>query len=685
MLKGLKNWREPKKLWQIFTLLGLALLVIIIFAQKIEFSAIDLGRHLENGRLVFQDKDVLFKNFYSYTEPEQTFINHHWFSGVIFYGSFLLGGFKLLSLFNIFLALIVFFTFFRLAYKRAGFYLSVLMSLPAILLFNERVEIRPEIFSYFFIALTWLIWESKKLNSRIKTLITIPIFIFWANLHIYFFIGLALVAFKLLENFLWKFTDNQESIFKARFLATFAGIKKDIFNFLILTSACLLTPNHWRGPLYPFNIFKNYGYQIAENKSIFYLQNLTLNYNFNIFKLLLALLFVGLVANWFFYRRIRWFDLFFGIFISALALFASRNLALFGLVAMVIISSSLRKPLEFFNIKFYSLFDKLMFKIRAKMKFEAQKYLPVIPILLILALAGFFIKDYNGQHNFLKGSFGLGLGSGEEDSFNFFKDSGLSGPIFNNYDSGSALIFGLGAQEPVFVDNRPEAYSLKFFSDTYLPMQTDKDVWKKTLEEYKFKTIYFSYADQTPWGTTFLKNILADDDWALVYFDRSYVILALKSETPSEILDKYTLDDRAFRNKLRQLAKNSNIQKQFYLGSLAQSYGAPDLAEEIYRQILLEQPRNHRAVFSLAYFYSAFSNRDSLLKSIFYFNRGLKLEDSVPGIYSQRAMVYWNLGDYKQAEIDWRYALKINRHDVDALYYLEQIKDLKKQGRLPRD
>ena len=109
------------------------------------------------------------------------------------------------------------------------------------------------------------------------------------------------------------------------------------------------------------------------------------------------------------------------------------------------------------------------------------------------------------------------------------------------------------------------------------------------------------------------------------------------------------------------------------------------MAEEIYRQILLEQPRNHRAVFSLAYFYSAFSNRDSLLKSIFYFNRGLKLEDSVPGIYSQRAMVYWNLGDYKQAEIDWRYALKINRHDVDALYYLEQIKDLKKQGRLPRD
>ena len=85
MWKTIKNLRESHGLLQAAILFGLLILVGIIFAQKIELSSVDLGRHLENGRLVFENTDVLFKNFYSYTEPEAEFINHHWLGGVIFY------------------------------------------------------------------------------------------------------------------------------------------------------------------------------------------------------------------------------------------------------------------------------------------------------------------------------------------------------------------------------------------------------------------------------------------------------------------------------------------------------------------------------------------------------------------------------------------------------------------------
>ncbi|HZJ41208.1 MAG TPA: hypothetical protein VFD16_03015 [Candidatus Saccharimonadales bacterium] len=676
MLRIFQNLREPKKFWRIFILLGLSLLVIIIFAQKIEFSAVDLGRHLENGRLVFQNKDVLFKNFYSYTEPDQTFINHHWLAGVIFYAVYLLGGFNLLSLFNILLALAVFWAFFRLAYKRAGFYLPALLSLPAILLFSERVEIRPEIFSYLFLALTWLIWENEKLSVKRKMFILIPLFILWANVHIYFFFGLALLAFKLAEKFLGQVFDGGQDSLKIRATNAFFRIKKDLFNLLLLTSVCLITPNHWRGFFYPFNILKNYGYQIAENKSIFYLQNLMLNYNFNIFKLLLLVLALALIANWFFYKKPRWFDLFFGIFISVLALFASRNLAFFGLISLVLISSSLKRPAEFLGTK--------LIPYRQGISEKIKKYFPILPLALIMSLVVFLSLDYHGRNNFLKGGFGLGLAAGEEDSFQFFHDSGLVGPIFNNYDGGSALIFGLKEQEQVFVDNRPEAYNPQFFSDVYLPMQNDNAQWEKVLAQYNFKVVYFAYTDQTPWGTVFLSRILKDADWSLVYFDRYYVILVRKSEAQADFLSKYTLDDWAFRTRLRQLSQVANVKSQFYLAYLAQSYGMSDLAEEIYHQVLLNNPQNQKAIFSFAHLYSNSSDRNTLLKAIDYFYRGLKIENKTPGTYSDLALVYWRLEDYQQAEANWQQALKINHHDVDALYYLAQVEDLKKRGLLPR-
>jgi tetratricopeptide (TPR) repeat protein len=317
---------------------------------------------------------------------------------------------------------------------------------------------------------------------------------------------------------------------------------------------------------------------------------------------------------------------------------------------------------------------------------KIKKYFPILPGVLIICLVIFLSLDYQGRNNFLKGNFGLGLADGEADSFQFFKDSGLSGPIFNNYDAGSALIFGLKDKDggKVFVDNRPEAYDAQFFSDVYLPMQNDNEQWKKILEQYKFKAVYFAYTDQTPWGKTFLTRILADTDWSLIYFDRHYVILVRKSEVSTEIVNKYNLDSWSFRTRLRQLSQASSVKDKLHLASLAQSYGMPDLAEEIYHQILLNDARNQKAIFSLAYLYSSATDRNLLFKALEYFYRGLKLENRTPGAYSDIAMVYWNLGEYKQAEANWHQALKINHRDANALYYLAQVEDLKKRGRLPR-
>ena len=337
-----KNFKI-KSLFKILIFLGLLALIFTIFSQRIELTSVDLGRHLANGRELFSHPDLLFKNTYSYTEPNSRFINHHWLAGLIYYKLYLIGGFKILSLFNILTIILAFSLVFSMAKRRAGFYLSAVLSLPFIFLLSERVEVRPEIFSYLFIFLVWFILENFKHKKWHGLLYLIPLFILWVNIHIYFFIGLALVGFKAVAEFLPIFLELKTNL-KTRFLRVWSESKQYFINLGVLILACLLNPNTISGLLYPFNIFHNYAYEIAENKSVFYLGHLMFNQNFPIFKLGLFLLVLSFTAIIFFKKKINYFDLLAGAFFSVLALIYSRNLSIFSLAAFKI--SEDNEPLQ---------------------------------------------------------------------------------------------------------------------------------------------------------------------------------------------------------------------------------------------------------------------------------------------------------------------------------------------------
>src|SRR3989338_2363588 len=88
-----------------------------LFAQKIDLTTADLGRHIKNGELILngsveERRAVFTENFYSYTEPTHPFLNHHWGSGVLFYLIERVAGFGGLSLFFLLgIALSLFFCF----------------------------------------------------------------------------------------------------------------------------------------------------------------------------------------------------------------------------------------------------------------------------------------------------------------------------------------------------------------------------------------------------------------------------------------------------------------------------------------------------------------------------------------------------------------------------------------------
>jgi len=505
--------KKEVKIFHIIVLLLLMVLYGFLFAQKIDLTTSDLGRHIKNGQLIIQGNfKVLNTNFYSYTEPNFPTINHHWGSGVIFYLIWKYFGFAGLSIFYVFIALIIFYILFKIAQKESNFTIAFLLSLLLIPLMVARKEVRPEIFTYLFACLFfWILWSWDKNQLNNKWLFFLPVMeIFWVNIHIYFILGPILVGIFWIKEVIKK-SQKLTLILLLTFLAT------------------LINPFGIKGSLYPFNIFKNYAYLIVENQSVWFLKNWGMhNPNLTLFEIIFACLVLSfiilMVKN---PRRFSFVYFSLASIFSAMAWLAIRNFAIFAFFALPITAYNVKKSFE--NHTFTPL--------------EIQFIASILTLTLIFI--GIFV--YYPRLILQKTKFGLGLMPGNNQSARFFKNQNLQGPIFNNYDIGGYLIYHLYPQEKVFVDNRPEAYSISHFQKIYIPCQQDNSLWKKLDKKYNFNAIFFSYHDLTNWGQKFLIERIKDNNWAPVFADNYAIIFAKRNKINQSVIEKYEIPRNYFR------------------------------------------------------------------------------------------------------------------------------------------
>lgn len=659
----------------------------LIFFQEINFTSLDLGRHLENGKIVWSEPQVLYKNLYSFTEPDHPFVNHHWLSGVVYYGLYKIGGFKILSLLNILLALLAAgFSFFH-AKKMSGTAIAAIIGLPAIIIMSERTDIRPEMFSLFLIVLFfWLLekWrqnESRGLSNKRIIYASSLIMLFWVNLHIYFFAGLLLISLFSALSLIFSFLKQKS---RPRFKETVIANKDKIYLALGAWGACLANPRFIQGLIYPLNIFKAYGYEIVENKSPFFLENLMVDPNIFVFKLILGLLAASFIVKTAFIIRRKEkiserfiFHFFVSIFFSAISFFAIRNLPVFGLICWPIIAlnfSSLKKWPGF--AAGLSLKETDNKKSGGSLKINA---ITIAVILIVYASAlNYVIKDEKTDQKIVRNPFGLGLKAGSDQSIKFFKEnnlpgqpSRLAGPIFNNYDLGSALEFWLYPGERVFTDNRPEAYTVEFFQNIYKPMQTSKEAWEKYSKEYGINLIYFSYTDGTPWARQFLAERMKDENWPMIYFDNYTVLMVKNGEKNRELINRYKMDGEKFKKRFKQLAGLAGADKML-LANFAELYGEDGLAQEIYEGELAKNPQGGKQLAGLAGVYAGRPKAEDQIKAVELFKKAAENGYRLPGIYVQIGLSYWSLGEYGEAKKMWEEALKIDKENTHARYYLNQ-------------
>lgn len=490
-------------------------------SHKIDLTTADLGRHIQNGNILVngapeERTGILKTNFYSYTMPEREFVNHHWLSGVYYYLVQTTFGFVGQSVFYILFALGSFILFFDVARRKSNFWIALATSIIVLPLIVKRAEVRPEVFTYFLTAAFFWLLSTRTNIKNDKWLWALPFLMFlWVNLHIGFVFGfLVMGAFGLEQLIL--FVRKKPNYFP----------KLLLISVLCLIAACI-NPNFIAGLLYPLQIFKDYGYLIVENQSIGFLENLnfTQGQHFVLYRIIVLLLGVCSVAaafkNW---RKINIPLLLLAIVGTYMAYKGIRNFPLFALFALPVIA--------------YHLY---ILKPR-QMEIGTKQIIWTLGMVIV----SFSLFLQNQERISKKEALGLGLLPDINKSAEFVKQNKISGPIFNNYDTGGYLIYHLYPQK-VFVDNRPEAYTTKFFQESYIQPQEDDKKFRELDEKYKFNSIFFSHRDYTPWAQEFLVRMTKDKAWAPVYVDDYNIIFLKRNSQNSELIRKYELPEDRFR------------------------------------------------------------------------------------------------------------------------------------------
>lgn len=717
----------------------------VLFFHNLTSINADIGRHIKLGEIIWQNKEVPKTNLFSFTAPDFPFINHHWLSEVIFYGIFNIGGSWSSGLQSviIFKALVLLVTYFilYLTVRRHNIFAVFLSFLISIFVFSARTEPRPEIFSYLFFAIYLLIiyrtrisnfefrisnqffnnlifkLRNYKIYSKLKIrnlkfqlswLWFLPLIqLFWVNMHIYFAIGPVIYLLFLIDRFINskfknynKVSERNENInFHFRTNADYTkynfiqNSKLEITILFLIMLANFANPNFVAGALYPLKVLGSYGYSVAENSSLFFLAKYFGSWapQDKLFLISFFILMGSFIINlWqtkklLYWLKTRTFDLLLVAITTALSFKMQRNIPLFALSLWPVMAKNLD---DFSNFEFLQRFPALHGNLlRAIFNLEKLKRWLYTCAIFVL-IASVYLVVSNRFYNWLDSAkrFGVSVSSAAQEGINFVKENGIQGPVFNNFDIGSYLVWQIqGVRYPiekapdpfrVFVDGRPEAYPVEFFEDIYKPMQRDQKVWREKSEKYGINYIFFAHTDMTEWGEEFLTRISKDKEWPMVFLNDSVVIFLKNTDANRPAIDKYKIIEDNIAEKIPQvLVKlDKNDDNAFVnFGNALYRFRWLTGSAKVFEALVENQPNNPYGYQGAGYAYASMNDPATQQKAADNLQKAIELGFKTFNNYFTLGIVNANLGNYFAAEENITKALKIKPDNRNARQTLETI------------
>jgi hypothetical protein len=479
---------KKAKLNKIFILLSIFLFLSLTF-QLFLFpnNNNDLGWHLKYGQYFHDHGQILKQNTFSYIMPSFIWDNSSWGYDILTFEIFNQFGFKGLTIAGALVGLIL--TIILLRFTKPNFAVGLLSFAPFYLIVSSVFYhgFRAQMLS--LLGLIFCMWIVKKIEQKNLTnkdyFLTFSIFVFWANFHSEFVLGIAYIGLVFLGKIFDYLKNKKTKLHKNQYLliliiAAFAGL----FNpfginiylqaFEHIFTARLSTIFEWEPwPWDSWQLWFLIGY-------VLFLANYFLkNKNKINFATALPLVIFGLQA--FLHRRMQ--------------------------APLVVISF----PVLIAALSCYKL------KLKPITLLILLSLLNLWVFVKILPQRAYWIENWQ-EYCDSKDNMGC-----SEDMITFLQENKIQGKMFNFYNWGGYLIWRY-PQEKVFIDGRMSAWKDK--KTSYMPFDHYRKIHnldKNSRQEFLKGNFDIAIV---PANTIFDKMLFEKLAWQIIYKDQKAVVMA---------------------------------------------------------------------------------------------------------------------------------------------------------------
>jgi len=598
-------------------ILILLLLFTFLFISQINtILDIDLWWNLKTGEYILKNLEVPQQDIFSYTLKNRPWLDHEWFSQVLFYLIFSKSGWLGLNILKAFIISLCFFILLSLSiskYKKIS--CTILLILLSVLAFGYRSALRPEIFSYLLLCMFLYVLESDK---RIYILPLLQII--WVNLHGYFILGPVLVLL---------YSIGEKKRFK-RYISVFA----------LVVLACFINPYFYKGALYPLRILLD---TVTQQK--LFMQNvhelmMPVRSGFGryvffwIFVIVTSISFILNLRN----VKVRHILLFGFSFLTAYL--AVRNMPIFIFIGLHLSAINLNRAALTKDIP------------------DKRSYIAII--LISCALIYFFLSNkyyaFTNQLGMRKTESRFSRIFMPSGACDFLENNNIKGAIFNTLDFGPYIGYRFYPEKRIFIDTRTDLYKDDFY-ESYRKAQNYPAQWHELHREYGFDIVLLRHLFS---GTEKLMRYLYNHKkWVLVYYDENSCVFLNDVSKHLRVINRFEVNF----NKKRIEDSDINIR----IARFFEKIGYEKLAEKVYIELLEKNPRFLEAGNNLAAIYI---NSERYKEGIDLMQRFLKYYPKSSELYANVETAYIRLGRKDEGVLMLEKSARLNPYSRKTSYVL---------------
>ena len=581
-------------------LLGVPALAFLMSFHTL--SGVDIFWHLKAGEIICQTHEVPKQDLFSFTRAGAEWIDAQWLFQVVVYALHQSLGYPGMVLFSAFLAALTWALILGIGYQPKRYILVTLLGLVSLVAASSRLKLRPESFSFFFIALEIYLIHQHQRGKKIA-LYFVPLLVWlWVNSEGLWPLGLFILLAFLIEEIFFLPGLNMQRYFKRAFPPAPAGAAARLGICFILSALfSFANPYGLKGVLFPWRLFREISFPgsffagyIGEFQNPFlYLPWLDLS------AYIILILFSSVVLSMALrIRRVSPASILLWASFLYLSVISLRNVALFAVVAASVIGIA---PAEGMN-------EGIFHSTRVRNFFSRARPYGAAGILVILVWLG---VDITTSRFFLRNKSYVRFGPGAlETEFpvrasEFLKSISLHPDrlgevkIFNDLDSAGYLIWSGYPEWKVYADPRLELYGENFF-ERYAYLFMNRQAFEIEDQRYDFDAVVLSPVTR---HKLFARNLYLDRRWALVYLDGLNLIFLKDKPLFSAAIQNHGMDlQNGLISPVPQEPGTAWLARERYgRGSMLLILDQPELALMELEEAARLDPRDHNIKFYLGW------------------------------------------------------------------------------------